>query len=259
MAFSLKNLGLGGGESKEGPMTVSEDSLAAPAGGTLSWLPRAFVEESVVWQMKFLGGLFLVLLLAIATLVFFNNRSSTYGTAYVAASGEMRMLSQRLAKASTLALQGNPVAFTQLKDSRETFSRLLERLTTGGEIVGTSVPASPTAVQTQLESLTKVWGETDKDAMTVIAQENNLIALGKNVAIIDTENPVVLELAEQVAALKLQAGAGAREIASANQLVMLTNGLPRTPRRFLLVTKSTPRWRSCSARIPMPSGTSFKD
>lgn len=240
MAFSLKNLGLGGGEGKEGPMTVSEDPLAAPLGGTLPWLPKAFAQKSVVWQMKFLGGLFLLLLLAIAILVFSNNRSSTYGTAYVAASGEMRMLSQRLAKASTLALQGNPVAFTQLKDSRETFSRLLERLTTGGEIVGTSVPASPTAVQTQLESLTKVWAETDKDAITVIGQENNLIALGKSVAIIDTENPVVLELAEQVAALKLQAGAGSREIASANQLVMLTQRIAKNASALLVGDEINP-------------------
>jgi twitching motility protein PilJ len=62
-------------------------------------------------------------LLLIAGLVFRDNRESTHNTAYVAASGEMRMLSQRLAKASSLALQGNPVAFAQLKESRETFSQ----------------------------------------------------------------------------------------------------------------------------------------
>ena len=37
--------------------------------------------------------------------------------------------------------------------------------------------------------------------MTVIGQEANLVALGKNVTTIDNENPVMLELAEQVAAL----------------------------------------------------------
>jgi twitching motility protein PilJ len=118
----------------------------------------------------------------------------------------MRMLSQRLAKASTLALQGNPAAFAQLKDSRETFGRLLERLTSGGDIAGTDVPASPAAVP-QLEALTRIWAETDKDAMTVIGQEANLVALGKSVTTIDNENPVMLELAEQVAALKLQPAA----------------------------------------------------
>jgi twitching motility protein PilJ len=50
----------------------------------------------------------------------------------------MRMLSQRLAKASSLALQGNQQAFTQLTESRDTFALLLGRLSEGGEINGIS-------------------------------------------------------------------------------------------------------------------------
>ena len=240
MAFSLKNLGHGGKEGAEVPRKASKASSAASAGGGLSWLPGSFAQQPVIKQMKTLGGIFVLLLLGIAILVIFNNRSSTYGTAYVAASGEMRMLSQRLAKASTLALQGNPAAFAQLKDSRETFSRLLERLTSGGEIVGTDVPASPAAVQAQLETLTRIWAETEKDAMTVIGQEANLVALGKNVTTIDNENPVMLELAEQVAALKLQAGAGAREIAAANQLVMLTQRIAKNASALLVGDEINP-------------------
>lgn len=131
MALSLNNPGQGG---KEGAKATGKAAKAPSAGG---WLPGSFTQQPVIQQMKTLGGIFVVLLVAIAILVFFNNRTSTYGTAYVAASGEMRMLSQRLAKASTLALQGNPAAFAQLKDSRETFGRLLERLTSGGDIAGT--------------------------------------------------------------------------------------------------------------------------
>ena len=237
MAVSLKNLGHGGKERAEIPRKASS---AASAGGGLSWLRGSFAQQPVIRQMKTLGGIFVLLLLAIAILVIVNNRSSTYGTAYVAASGEMRMLSQRLAKASTLALQGNPAAFAQLKDSRETFSRLLERLTSGGEIAGTDVPSSPAAVQAQLETLTRIWAETEKDAMTVIGQEANLVALGKNVTTIDNENPVMLELAEQVAALKLQAGAGAREIASANQLVMLTQRIAKNASALLVGDEINP-------------------
>jgi twitching motility protein PilJ len=38
--------------------------------------------------------------------------------------------------------------------------------------------------------------------------EKNLVSLGKDVALINDKNPQLLELAEQVAALKLQTGAG---------------------------------------------------
>ena len=144
MAFGLKNLGMGGNDSNQAPMTVAEGVSAASPGGGMPLLPAFFAQQPVIQQMKTLGGIFVILLLAIVTIVYFNNRNSTYGTAYVAASGEMEMLSQRLAKASTLALQGNPVAFGQLKESRETFGRLLERLTSGGEVEGVDVPASPT-------------------------------------------------------------------------------------------------------------------
>ena len=241
MAFSLKNLGLGSKENTDSPMTVAEGPASdAPAKSGSSLLPAFFAQQPVIQQMKTLGGIFVVLLLAIATLVFFNSRESAYGTAYVAASGEMRMLSQRLAKASTLALQGNPAAFKQLKDSRETFSQLLERLTSGGEIGGTNVPASPDAVRPQLEALTKLWADTDRDAMAVIEQEANLVALGKSVATIDNENPVMLELAEQVAALKLQSGGGAREIAAANQLVMLTQRIAKNASALLVGDEINP-------------------
>ena len=239
MALSSKNPGHGGKEGADAPRKAAKASAATSAGG-LSWLPGSFAQQPVIKQMKTLGGIFVVLLLAIAILVIFNNRSLTYDTAYVAASGEMRMLSQRLAKASTLALQGNPAAFAQLKDSRETFSRLLDRLTSGGEIAGTDVPPSPAAVQTQLETLTRIWAETEKDAMTVIEQEANLIALGKSVTTIDNENPAMLELSEQVAALKLQAGAGAREIASANQLVMLTQRIAKNASALLVGDEINP-------------------
>ena len=241
MAFSLKNLGLGSKENTDSPMTVAEGSASdTPAKSGSSLLPAFFAQQPVIQQMKTLGGIFVVLLLAIATLVFFNSRESAYGTAYVAASGEMRMLSQRLAKASTLALQGNPAAFKQLKDSRETFSQLLERLTSGGEIGGTNVPASPDAVRPQLEALTKLWADTDRDAMAVIEQEANLVALGKSVATIDNENPVMLELAEQVAALKLQSGGGAREIAAATQLVMLTQRIAKNASALLVGDEINP-------------------
>jgi len=241
MAFSLKNLGLGSKENTDSPMTVAEGPASdAPAKSGSSLLPAFFAQQPVIQQMKTLGGIFVVLLLAIATLVFFNSRESAYGTAYVAASGEMRMLSQRLAKASTLALQGNPAAFKQLKDSRETFSQLLERLTSGGAIGGTNVPASPDAVRPQLEALTKLWADTDRDAMAVIEQEANLVALGKSVATIDNENPVMLELAEQVAALKLQSGGGAREIAAANQLVMLTQRIAKNASALLVGDEINP-------------------
>jgi len=229
MAFSFKlpKIGAAGKGGGSAPMTVSGELPGEGGKSGKGALPGFLADMPVIQQMKTLGAIFVVILLLIASLVFHDNRESTHGTAYIAASGEMRMLSQRLAKASLLALQGNTVAFTQLKESRETFSQLLDRLTSGGEVSGVSVPASPEEVRPQLEALTQRWAAADKDAMTVIGQEKNLVDLGKSVAVIDTKNAVLLELSEQLSALKLQSGASARDVSAVSQLMMLTQRIAK--------------------------------
>lgn len=234
MAFSFKlpKLGSSGKERSSAAMTISE---GMPRPKKVSRKDVAGAKgKSVIQQMKTLGALFGLLLLVIAALVFNDNRKSSQGTAYIAAAGEMRMLSQRLAKASAQALQGNPVAFEQLKDSRNAFAQLLEKLTSGGDIGEVGVPASPESVRPQLEALGVRWATTDKDAMTVVEQEKNLVALGKSVALIDSKNSKILELTEQFAQLKLQSGASPRDIAAANQLVMLTQRIAKNASTLLV-------------------------
>ncbi|PKO35221.1 MAG: chemotaxis protein [Betaproteobacteria bacterium HGW-Betaproteobacteria-7] len=225
MAFSFKLPKLGGGKGAAyAPMTVSAEMPGESKGVAL---PGFLAGQPVIQQMKTLGAIFAVLVLLIAGLVVFDSRQSTHGTAYVAAAGEMRMLSQRLAKASLLALQGNSTAFTQLKESREAFAQLLDRVSNGGEIGGVDVPASPNVVRPQLDALSERWAMTDTDAQTVIGQEANLVALGTSVALIDDKNAEMLDLTEQLAALKLQSGAASRDIAAASQLVMLTQRIAK--------------------------------
>ncbi len=236
MGFSLKLPKLGRGNKDDSPLTVA-DGFASLSGASVSSPAPA---RSPQQQMKTYGALFVLLLLVIAFMVVRNNQEASHGTAYVAASGEMRMLSQRLAKASSQALQGNPTAFAQMRESRDTFNQLVDRLNLGGDIGQVSVPASPASVKPFLDALGERWTQSDKDAAAVIAQEKNLVDLGKNVAAIDDNNVVMLELTEQVAALKLQGGASARDIASANQLVMLTQRIAKNASALLVGDEINP-------------------
>ncbi len=133
-------------------------------------------------QLQILGGALLLVMLIIAVVVYRDDRQSTYGTAYIAAAGDMGMLSQRLAKASSLALLGDPAAFKQLRDSRDSFVTSLDRLINGGELGATLVPASPASVHPQLLFLSEAWAKTDKNAGRLLEMEKNLISLGKDVA-----------------------------------------------------------------------------
>ena len=237
MAFNLKLPGLGGSK-QSGPadQTIAAQTVmdgggaAGKKGPTLAFLNQYSVNK----QLQILGGALLLVIAMLAGLIIHDNRESTYGTVYISASGEMRMLSQRLAKASSLALQGNPVAFKQMKDSRDRFSQLIERLTNGGEINETAVPPSPDSVQEPLKALTEEWNKTEKNAGQLLEMEKNLIALGQDVATINNKNPQLLELSEQVAALKLQAGGATREVVAANQLVMLTQRVAKNASALLV-------------------------
>ena len=118
MALSLKNPGHGGKEGAD----VKKGSEGF-FGGSIWWrtvLATGIVRarQPVIQQMKTWAASS-VLPARHRHPGHFNNRSSTYGTAYVAASAKCAC-SQRLAKASTLALQGNPEAFA-VEGFTETF------------------------------------------------------------------------------------------------------------------------------------------
>lgn len=239
MALSLKLPKFGASRKNEAPLTVTGDESPPPkpARGAAA-APQA--GKSAGQQMKLYGGIFVAVLLLVAILVLRDNRDSSNTTAYVSAAGEMRMLSQRLAKSSTLALQGNAAAFAQLRESRATFADLVDKLTRGGTLGTVSVPASPDAVLPQLETLAQLWAQTEKDAAAVIAQEKNLTELGRSVAVIDGGNAVLLEKAEQLAMARIQSGASAREISAASQLVMLTQRIARSASSLLVGSEINP-------------------
>lgn len=240
MAFNLKLSGSNDATGQTASDTTIMDDAQPIATKKSASGPGFLGQYSVIKQLQILGGAFLLIVVIIIAFVYRDNRESAFNSIYIATAGEMRMLSQRLAKASSLALQGNTSAFKQLRDSHSQFVTNLERLTKGGELAGTTVPPSPDDVQPQLQALTKTWSATDKDAVQLLDMETNLVALSKDVASITNKNPEMLELSEQVAALKLQSGAGVREIAAANQMVMLTQRIAKNASSLLVGDEISP-------------------
>ena len=241
MAFNIKLPGMGGSETPpETSQSTIMDNLqqAAVRGGRFK-LP-GIGDKSVGTQLQLLGGMFVFFMFIVAVAAWIDSRTATHGAAYTSAAGQMRMLSQAIAKSAQLALQGNAAAFAELKEGRSNFAILLERVTQGGTIDEIDVPPSPDTTQPALQALTEEWEKTNQNSAQVLEQEKNLQQLGKSVSTINTKNPQLLELAEQVAALKLQTGASAREIAAANQLVMLTQRLAKNANALLVADAIDP-------------------
>jgi twitching motility protein PilJ len=237
MAFKLPGLSLGG--TKAAPLSimgtvadtgVTQDSAALP-------MLRG---KSAAEQLRILRIPFLIFAILTTAMVLYQIRVSSFGAAYVAGAGQMRTLSQQIAKASQLALQGEPNAFGELEQSRAQFNQLLAALTNGGDINGTGVPGGSGAVEAELAAVTELWQKTDANAEKVLKQKKNLTALGASVASINAKNPHLLELSEQIAALKLQGGASAREIATASQVVMLTQRIAKNANALLVANAIDP-------------------
>jgi twitching motility protein PilJ len=184
-------------------------------------------------QYTILGGVLAVLLVAAIFVVYKDTSEATNGTVYVSTSGQMRMLTQRIAKAAQTGLIGSPDAFKQLQQSRDEFNAALKLLTQGGQAGDVSLPPTKETARPQLDALAKEWEKTDKSVQLVLAQSKNLIGLATAVRQINANNPVLLDLAEQIQALKLQSQAPAREVSLSGQLVMLTQRLARNANAML--------------------------
>ena len=221
MAFKLPNFG----KDKTSKAVPGKVPAAKPASepGALPLIGRLRVAQ----QLQLLVVALALIAVVTGFIVFADYRAATHGTNYVTVSGEMRMLTQRTAKATQTALLGNAPAFRQLLEARDKFVQSLTLLTQGGDSAGERLPPTSDAVMPSVEALTREWEKNERNLQLVLGQQKNLLGLATAVRSINSANPTLLELAEQIQAARLAANAPAREISALAQLVTLTQRLGR--------------------------------
>ena len=180
----------------------------------------------VASQLKLLGGVFLALLLLIGALAASDYRAATNGAVYVSTAGNMRMLTQRIAKAAQTGLAGSSRAFNELETSRGEFATALMLLRDGGQAGAVLLPPSPDRVMPVVDELAQAWEPTERNLGTLLAQQQGFAGLTKAVREMAERSPGLPELAEQYAAARAASGS-ARELALAGQMVMRTQRLER--------------------------------
>jgi twitching motility protein PilJ len=183
----------------------------------------------VVKQFQTLGILMVTFLLFAALMVYLDSRQSTQGAAASATATEMQMLSQRLARGSALAAQGQASAFMSVKESRERFKGDLDALLQGG-----TTRSGVTLDMAQDDSLVKLlndvkarWERVDAASGRLIDNETSLTSLAKGLDALNTGNNALLDLAQQASAQIAQGGGSLREIEYANQLAVLSQRIAK--------------------------------
>ena len=182
----------------------------------------------VVRQFQVLGVLMVTCLVFGALMLFLDGRSASQAAAAESTATEMQMLSQRLARGTALASQGQAAAFAGLKDSRDRFKADLDALQNGGSVKGVSLDTpSDDTVMKLLQEIRARWDRVDVNAGRVIDNQQSLTTLAKGLDNINQGNNAILELAQQAAQQVGQGGGSLREIEYANQLAVLSQRIAK--------------------------------
>jgi twitching motility protein PilJ len=161
-------------------------------------------------------------------MLFLNTRVSTQATASGTTATEMQMLSQRLARGTSLAVQGNVPAFAGVKDSRDRFRADLDALTKGGNIKGVNIDATGNeTLQSLMNGVASRWTVVEQKATDVIDNQPSLVALSTGLDTINKGNNELLELAQQASAQVAAGGGTLREVDFTNQLAVLSQRIAK--------------------------------
>jgi len=252
MAITLKNLlGSGGGGRKSGAElempTTTQVKMNAPAAGydplasasIMEQLRTAAAEARVPGRLPLIGHLpvakqqqilftlLIVFALLAVAMVWINGRIAGQVAASSGTATEMQMLSQRLARSTSLAVQGNASAFEAVKDSRDRFRADLDALVKGGAARGVNIDAGAgEQLQALLNEVSGRWERVEKNATAVVNNQQSLVSLSKGLEGINQGNTALLELAQQ-ASSQVASGGNLREVDFTSQLAMLSQRIAK--------------------------------
>ena len=166
--------------------------------------------------------LFVVLILSII-LLFANfaylNTQSGYDKQYIGHAGELRVLSQRIAKNATEAAAGKSLAFKLLSDARNDFERRWSYLKDGDATTG--LPAAPAAVRDEMAAVRQDWENLRSNTDTILASEQTVLSLHQVAATLAETVPQLQVEYEKVVEILLQSGAPASQVAVAQRQLLL--------------------------------------
>ena len=187
--------------------------MSTPATPAISPRPRSSLQITV---------LFGVLILSIV-LLFVNfthlNTQSAYDKQYIGHAGELRVLSQRIAKNATEAAAGKALAFKLLSDARNDFERRWSYLKTGDKTTG--LPAAPRDVHDEMRAVQRDWETLRGYTDTILASEQTVLSLHQVAATLAETVPQLQVEYEKVVEILLQSGAPASQVAVAQRQLLL--------------------------------------
>jgi twitching motility protein PilJ len=231
---TMTNLAAGGPQTVPGPTSTmggtKKASPAAPKRAGLEAFSLPLVGHlPITTQMNILGTVALGLVALTALMVFLDATARSHNATYVTVAAQMQYHTQRLAKAASLAARGQGPAFAQVKDSRDEFANFLKVLQEGGFAFGVDVPSAAASEElaSRLSELGQRWPDLSKAASSILAAQNDLVALAQNIAQIRAGSEEMATISQELTALMSQSGVAPGQVLRANRLTFLAERLGR--------------------------------
>jgi twitching motility protein PilJ len=226
------------------PSTMEQESANQPAAEAVQDATAGLInlpvlgKKSVEQHQRLLAILLGVSLLLLALVVLFALGRGDRVAQQMEATGNSLMQSQRLAKSVSQALVGDAKAFSDVTQSSGVLVKSVRGLKAGDDQMGLTALSGD--YQAELDKVTPLMERAEKNAATVMTQQNVLTQVGGALRMINRQSSDLLEIAEAVSSLKLQQGAPSAEISAAGQLVMLTQRIGKSSNEFLTMEGVSP-------------------
>lgn len=134
--------------------------------------------RSLGLELQILGTVFLLFLVTATYIVFSDYRTAGHTAAYLSATGQLRTLTQQIAKATLVSMgTGEAAGLKELAQARDRSNALLVRLTSGGDVDGLQVPPTDEQSYETLEALRQAWNRHERNIALVLAHESQLAAI----------------------------------------------------------------------------------
>ncbi|EPJ82278.1 chemotaxis sensory transducer [Pseudomonas sp. CFII64] len=147
------------------------------------------------------------------------NTQSNYDKQYIGHAGELRVLSQRIAKNATEAAAGKAAAFKLLTDARNDFDMRWGFLRKGDKATG--LPPAPHEVRDELQAVQNDWETLRKSTDVILASEQTVLSLHQVAATLAETIPQLQVEYDKVVEILLQSRAPASQIALAQRQSLL--------------------------------------
>ena len=181
------------------------------------------------------GALFAVLVVSIVLLLvnfIYTNKQSSYDKEYISNAGELRVLSQSIAKDAAEAASGKVPAFALLNTARNDFTARWDILVNGDPSTG--LPPAPPSLSDKMDAVGQYWDQLSVDANVIVQRQPTVMSLYKVAATLADTIPQLQVEYEEIVDILLQADVqDARQISVAQRQALLAERIIGSANKIL--------------------------